>query len=137
MLDFQEPAHPIDLAVPANSAKTSAVSRLFHTFRRARPVNGFVTSESSSEHYHGGLVFNERRAAAGTANTALVRRLKGRHLQMIAIGGSIGTGLWIGTGKSLAIGGPGSAVFAYMSVGAVLCQLTLSSRVDDMRKCDS
>lgn len=29
-------------------------------------------------------------AAANTANTGLVRKLKGRHLQMIAIGGSIG-----------------------------------------------
>lgn len=37
-----------------------------------------------------GRVFDPYAAAAGTAHTGLVRKLKGRHLQMIAIGGSIG-----------------------------------------------
>lgn len=37
-----------------------------------------------------GRVFNAKAAALNTANTPLVKRLKGRHLQMIAIGGSIG-----------------------------------------------
>ncbi len=34
--------------------------------------------------------FDPQIAAIRTANTGLVRKLKGRHLQMIAIGGSIG-----------------------------------------------
>lgn len=34
--------------------------------------------------------FDPHAAAVGTADTALARKLKGRHLQMIAIGGSIG-----------------------------------------------
>lgn len=35
------------------------------------------------------------------------------HAQMIAIGGSIGTGFFLGTGQALAIGGPGFLVIAY------------------------
>lgn len=36
----------------------------------------------------------------------LQQKLKPRHLQMIAVGGSIGTGLFIGTGQALSTGGP-------------------------------
>ncbi|KAF2763170.1 AAT family amino acid transporter [Pseudovirgaria hyperparasitica] len=50
----------------------------------------------------------------------LSRRLKGRHLQMIAIGGSIGTGLFIGSGSALAKGGPASLVLAFGLIGIML-----------------
>lgn len=38
-----------------------------------------------------GRVYDAESAARATANSQLARKLKGRHLQMIAIGGSIGT----------------------------------------------
>ncbi|KAF2166420.1 hypothetical protein M409DRAFT_66505 [Zasmidium cellare ATCC 36951] len=41
------------------------------------------------------------------------RRIKSRHAQMIAIGGSIGTGLFVGSGQALAMGGPGFLLVAY------------------------
>ncbi|MDO4910868.1 MAG: amino acid permease [Corynebacterium sp.] len=44
------------------------------------------------------------------------KSLKKRHIQMIAIGGSIGTGLFLGAGGRLANGGPGLA-FAYFVCG--------------------
>lgn len=51
------------------------------------------------------------------SNTALHRGLKARHITMIAIGGAIGTGLIIGTGKALATSGPGSIFIAYSLIG--------------------
>jgi L-asparagine permease len=38
------------------------------------------------------------------------KQLKPRHIRMIAIGGSIGTGLFLGAGGRLAAGGPSLAI---------------------------
>lgn len=54
------------------------------------------------------------------AEPALAMKLKDRHLQMIAIGGSIGTGLFVGSGSALAQGGPASLVIAYGLIGIML-----------------
>ncbi|KAE8454116.1 hypothetical protein EG329_005040 [Mollisiaceae sp. DMI_Dod_QoI] len=50
----------------------------------------------------------------------LARKLSARQVQMIAIGGTIGTGLFLGTGKSLATGGPASMLIAYFIVGCIV-----------------
>ncbi|KAI1090841.1 putative amino acid permease [Rostrohypoxylon terebratum] len=55
-----------------------------------------------------------------SAETSLHRGLKARHITMIAIGGAIGTGLIIGTGKALAQAGPGSIFISYSIVGFVV-----------------
>lgn len=56
----------------------------------------------------------------------LRRALSARQVQMIAIGGTIGTGLFLGTGKSLATGGPASILIAYSIVGAIVFVTMLS-----------
>ncbi|RJE26776.1 permease [Aspergillus sclerotialis] len=56
----------------------------------------------------------------------LQRRLKSRHLQMIAIGGTIGTGLFIGTGTSVAQAGPVGALIAYMFVGSIVYSVMIA-----------
>ncbi|KAJ6485637.1 general APC amino acid permease [Mycena sanguinolenta] len=47
------------------------------------------------------------------------RRLKQRHVQMIAIAGTIGTGLFLGSGNALQVAGPLGALLAYGLVGTV------------------
>lgn len=56
----------------------------------------------------------------------LARKLTARQVQMIAIGGTIGTGLFLGTGKSLATGGPASMLIAYAIVGGIVFVTMLS-----------
>ncbi|AJH80209.1 amino acid permease [Heyndrickxia coagulans] len=50
----------------------------------------------------------------------LRKELKARHLTMISIGGSIGTGLFLGSGAAIHSAGPGGALVAYALVGAMV-----------------
>lgn len=54
------------------------------------------------------------KANQNASNSQLSRKLKNRHLQMIAIGGSIGTGLFVGTGSALGTGGPAGIIIAWV-----------------------
>jgi Gamma-aminobutyrate permease and related permeases len=51
-------------------------------------------------------------------NENLSRGLKNRHVQLLAIGGAIGTGLFLGSGRSIHLAGP-SILFAYLITGIV------------------
>ncbi|KAJ9645144.1 hypothetical protein H2199_003148 [Coniosporium tulheliwenetii] len=53
------------------------------------------------------------------------RGLKSRHAQMIALGGTIGTGLFVGSGQTLARGGPAFILGAYCFIAfLVFCVVT-------------
>ncbi|MGU2443372.1 amino acid permease [Burkholderia cenocepacia] len=57
---------------------------------------------------------------AASSGATLKRRLQGRHIAMIAIGGSIGTGLFVASGASVAQAGPGGAIAAYLAIGIMV-----------------
>lgn len=56
----------------------------------------------------------------------LARQLKARHLTMIAIGGSIGTGLFVASGATISQAGPGGALLAYALIGLMVYFLMTS-----------
>jgi D-serine/D-alanine/glycine transporter len=67
---------------------------------------------------------NQQPRTAGTTSSGnqephLARQLSNRHIQLIAIGGAIGTGLFMGSGKTISVAGP-SVVFVYMIIGFML-----------------
>ncbi|MFY9178218.1 MAG: amino acid permease [Venatoribacter sp.] len=56
----------------------------------------------------------------------LQRHLKPRHLSMIAIGGSIGTGLFVASGATIAQAGPAGALLSYALIGLMVYFLMTS-----------
>ena len=60
------------------------------------------------------------------ADCELQRRLSTRHITMIALGSSIGMGLWLGSGTSLASGGPASIFIGYLLSGTMIWAVTHS-----------
>ncbi|EAU91543.2 amino acid permease [Coprinopsis cinerea okayama7 len=68
---------------------------------------------SSSRH-------DEETARGRSKPSGLQRELSARQVQMIAIAGTIGTGLFLGTGKSLAQGGPASMLICYSIIGFIV-----------------
>ena len=67
-------------------ARQSLGQRFMDSFKR--DPNARVTKPGTVS--ADGNVFDSEAAAQATADSPLAKRLKGRHLQMIAIGGSIG-----------------------------------------------
>ncbi|KAK3702351.1 histidine permease [Vermiconidia calcicola] len=90
--------------------------RFVDSFRRDTNAHATPKGALGSD----GKVFDVEGAAQATASSPLQRSLKGRHLQMIAIGGSIGTGLFVGSGNALAQGGPASLVLSFVLTGMML-----------------
>ncbi len=65
-------------------------------------------------------------ASDAAADTDLKRGLSARHMQMIAIGGAIGTGLFVASGKTISTAGPGGAIVAYGLIGIMVLFLMQS-----------
>ncbi|MCI5825857.1 MAG: amino acid permease [Arcanobacterium sp.] len=58
--------------------------------------------------------------STSSGSQQLHRGLRARHLNMIAIGGAIGTGLFVASGGTISQAGPGGALVAYALIGIMV-----------------
>jgi len=68
-----------------------------------------------------GLNFKSfQRRPVGDKTVELDKSMKPRHLHMIAIGGSIGAGFFVGSGQALSKGGPASLMLDFLIIGIMI-----------------
>ena len=114
--DESAPSGPAPAASDGRSAADGAGSSdSADPVTSADPVGAGVSGAS-------GQVSNEALEEDG----GLHRSLTNRHMQMIAIGGAIGTGLFVASGATVSTAGPGGALVAYAAIGLMVLLLMQS-----------
>ncbi|KAK8042895.1 proline-specific permease [Apiospora phragmitis] len=82
-------------------------------------MSGIKDEYSSAEQGGGNALTTTRSAGVGSLleeHDQLSRSLKSRHIQFMALGGAIGTGLFVGSGAILALVGPAPLWLGYLSM---------------------
>ncbi|KAH3683853.1 hypothetical protein WICPIJ_005170 [Wickerhamomyces pijperi] len=79
-----------------------------------------TTEESYDLHNHNSQQQQEQRT------TKVKRTLKPRHISMIALGGTIGSGLFVATSTPLSIAGPVNSLIAYIFMGTLVYSVAQS-----------
>ncbi|PVZ97038.1 hypothetical protein BB558_007029 [Smittium angustum] len=79
---------------------------LDHSERKNLNTNGFPIEDSDE--------------SKALEENKLKRSLAGRHMKMIAIGGTIGTGLFVASGQTLSNAGPGGSLASYVVSGLMV-----------------
>lgn len=98
-----------DGALPGYSAPTQEHS---HQDGAVRSDNWFTRNGLNLESF--------KKRDYGKGLVELDRSMKPRHLHMIAIGGSIGAGFFVGSGGALSKGGPGSLLIDFLIIGIMM-----------------
>ncbi|KAG6909752.1 hypothetical protein DXG01_015468 [Tephrocybe rancida] len=99
---------------PSKETVWTRVGLSFESFKRAPGTTGGIAIAGS------GVDTEKLRAD----NPMLQQKMKPRHLTMIAVGGSIGTGLFVGSGSALNAGGPAGVIIAWILMGIMLINVT-------------
>ncbi|KAJ2722460.1 hypothetical protein GGI07_003295 [Coemansia sp. Benny D115] len=125
-MDTEKPAGTADIHT------RSAASSAHHSEYEYSPTHfadtavHFDDSAESAKTEHAGdeganIPGNDDRDDGGSdGQPRLQRKLTSRQMGMIAIGGTIGTGLFIGSGTTLATAGPAGALVAYAAMGSMV-----------------
>ena len=104
---------------PWDNAKKTLI---FHRYQGELPLSSNMADQKE--------IISQARADLDSTSTVdssleafsapLHRRLKSRHIQMIAIGGIIGPGLLVGSGNALHLAGPAGTLISFSLVGIIV-----------------
>ena len=107
-METEDVQSDLEKPLPDEPKERALFTRALHSFKRANDPSSDAIS-----------TFDFEFGIPGDTSK-LHRELKSRHIQMIAIGGAIGAGLFIGSGAALATGGPGAVVLDFALIGFML-----------------
>ncbi|KAH7015808.1 amino-acid permease inda1 [Ilyonectria destructans] len=108
--DFTPPTMVEDKSIPERSGSVHSVS-----------AGGAATvQEESFLTRHGLNLASFKKRHYGHGIVELDRPMKPRHLNMIAIGGAIGAGFFVGSGKAFSSGGPASVLICFCITGVLI-----------------
>ncbi|KAI5951650.1 SSY1 [Candida jiufengensis] len=103
----------------STEGKNYKLKNIFGKTKKEKEDNEFITNSDVSE-----LYYPTTNSSTTKNSQYLHRSLKIRHLQMISLGGTIGVGLFLNSGKAINIAGGFGAVLAFSIVGlVVLCTM--------------
>jgi amino acid transporter len=95
----------------------------------SKVFDGGEKAPAASDHYGATEVGRGEIVTDDTVGSTK-RGLKSRHAQMIALGGTIGTGLFVGSGQTLALGGPAFLLTGYVTLSLfIFCIVTAITEV--------
>ncbi|EAU86568.1 amino-acid permease inda1 [Coprinopsis cinerea okayama7 len=112
----QPQARRVEFYDPSKESKWTRIGLTLESFKRAPGTTGGQVVNGANN------VEDLEKIMADAP--MLQQKMKPRHLQMIAVGGSIGTGLFVGSGAALYDGGPAALLICWLLIGIMLINVT-------------
>ncbi|KAJ1026341.1 hypothetical protein NDA16_002428 [Ustilago loliicola] len=104
---------PQDTILGSSSSHEAAHNSKLRAEEDSGSIDKGLDTTAVEDHVQGGV--------SSTEAAHLKKGLEQRHLSMIALAGSIGTGLFLSLGGSIQTGGPLGALLGYAVVGCIVC----------------
>ncbi|KAK1230652.1 Amino-acid permease inda1 [Marasmius sp. AFHP31] len=107
---------PLEFYDPSKESRWTRLGLNFESFKRAPGSTGAQVIAGN---------LSEAELEKIKADAPLLQpKMKPRHVAMMGVGGSIGTGLFVGSGQALHNGGPAGLLIAWILIGIMLVNVT-------------
>ncbi|KAL0570909.1 Amino-acid permease inda1 [Marasmius crinis-equi] len=127
------PTGPAEFYDPTKESRWTRIGLSLESFKRAPGSTGYAkfflqVKSTNPPNFRGqiiaGNLSEEEMAKLRAEGPLLQQKMKRRHVAMMGVGGSIGTGLFVGSGQALHNGGPAGLIIAWILIGCMLISVT-------------